>query len=82
MNTVQLRVIEMSDLKSNGTRGPQRSEWSGFAEIDRAIAEDRLTAYRWNKSWADPWNRKITFAVLAAIGGGFAYLVGAGLHLW
>jgi|CXWL01.1.fsa_nt_gi hypothetical protein len=51
-----------------GTRPPR----SGFAEIDRAIAEDRLIEYRWKKAWADPWGRRLAvfvvslFAVFAA----------------
>lgn len=32
-------------------------QWSGFAEIDQAIAEDRLTEYRLKKAWADPLSR-------------------------
>ena len=32
-------------------------EWEGFKEIDRAIAENRVTAYTWKKTWADPWGR-------------------------
>lgn len=46
----------------------QNSEhrWEGFREIDRAIAEDRLTSYTWKKIWADPWERRgiYLFAVL------------------
>ena len=82
MNALQLRVIEMTDGRPSDPRPTQRPEWSGFAEIDRAIAENRVTAYRWKKSWADPWNRKITLTILAVIGAGFAYLVGAGMHFW
>lgn len=32
-------------------------QWTGFAEIDQAIAEDRLTEYRLKKAWADPLSR-------------------------
>lgn len=32
-------------------------QWSGFAEIDQAIAENRLTEYRLKKAWADPLSR-------------------------
>ena len=41
--------------------------WRGFAEIDRAIAENRLTEYRWKKAWADPWSRRITIVVLGLL---------------
>ena len=40
--------------------------WQGFREVDRAIAENRLTAYTWRKTWADPWGRAglILFSIL------------------
>ncbi len=44
----------MSDTELHGPHRPAASQWQGFAEIDRAIAENRLTAYRWKKAWADP----------------------------
>ena len=40
-------------------------DWEGLREIDRAIAENRLTAYTWKKAWADPWQR-IKLIVVAA----------------
>lgn len=45
---------------------PSKDDWQGFREIDRAIAENRLTAYSWKKAWADPWSKVglILFAVL------------------
>ncbi len=45
---------------SNSDKTPPESkgDWEGFREIDRAIAEDRLTSYTWKKIWADPWERK------------------------
>lgn len=41
-------------------------QWEGFKEVDRAIAENRLTSYSWKKAWADPWGRVgfIAFATL------------------
>ena len=49
----------------NKTKNPPSKDWEGFAEIDRAIAENRITSYRWKKTWADPWGRLglIVFAV-------------------
>lgn len=32
-------------------------DWEGLRELDRALAEDRLTSYTWKKTWADPWGR-------------------------
>lgn len=45
------------------------SDWQGFREVDRAIAENRLTNYRWKKTWADPWGRVamiVVFTLLVA----------------
>lgn len=36
---------------------PEGHDWKGLKEIDRAIAENRLTAYTWKTTWADPWGR-------------------------
>ena len=53
-----------------------REDWQGFREVDRALAENRLTAYRWKKTWADPWGKAglilfgilfVAFAVYVAI---------------
>lgn len=53
------------DSRKAEQEGPERS---GFAEIDRAIAENRLFAYRLKKAWADPWERRglWAFAMLVA----------------
>ena len=62
---------------------PQRSQkWEGLSEIDQAIRENRLVEYRIRKSWADPWGRKLTVAVIAVILAGFGYLAGASFGLW
>ena len=34
-------------------------QWKGLAEIDQAIHENRLTAYRMKKAWADPWGKRL-----------------------
>ncbi|MBA3053836.1 MAG: hypothetical protein FP826_02620 [Sphingomonadales bacterium] len=57
-------------------------KWEGLTEIDQAIRENRLMEYRIKKSWADPWGRKLTIAVLVVIGIGFAFLAGASFGLW
>ncbi len=48
-------------------------QWEGFSEIDQAIRENRLTEYRWKKTWADPWARRLGIFVLTlfAIFAGF-----------
>ena len=47
----------MSDSEFRQGSTPVRSDWEGFAEVDRAIAENRLTEYRFKKAWADPLAR-------------------------
>lgn len=49
-------------------------QWSGLAEIDQAIAEDRLTEYRLRKSWSDPFARRLGI-VIAIMFAGFAAFV-------
>lgn len=51
------------------SRSADRQDWQGFREVDRAIAENRLTAYTWKKAWADPWERRaLIFAAIIALG--------------
>ncbi|OYX76154.1 MAG: hypothetical protein B7Y82_14275 [Sphingomonadales bacterium 32-65-25] len=54
-------------LKSSDHHTPTE-DWKGLKEIDRAIAENRLTEYRIKKAWADPWERRglLVFAGLVA----------------
>ncbi|MCB2062085.1 MAG: hypothetical protein KDE25_01245 [Novosphingobium sp.] len=65
------------DIKNATETTPQR--WEGFSEIDQAIHENRLLAYRLRKSWADPWSRRLTTGVLLVIAAGFAFLAGTSL---
>jgi hypothetical protein len=56
----------MSDPDKSRNSGGQG--WQGFREVDRAIAENRLTAYTWKKTWADPWGRlKLIMIFLALV---------------
>ncbi len=48
--------------------GGDDHQWEGFKEIDRAISENRLSAYSWKKSWADPWGRLKLVAIFVALG--------------
>ena len=72
----------MTDFDRHPTGTSLPGDWQGFAEVDQAIRENRLTEYRIRKSWADPWGRKLTVAVVAVIASGFAYLAGASFGLW
>ena len=73
-------IMTNFDLERSELRGSQR--WEGFTEIDQAIRKNRLMEYRVKKSWADPWGRKLTLAVLAVIVAGFSFLAGTSFGLW
>lgn len=68
------------DIENADARGTRK--WEGLSEIDQAIRENRLMEYRIKKSWADPWARSLTIAVLVVIAAGFSYLAGASFGLW
>jgi hypothetical protein len=42
-------------------------DWKGLRELDRAITENRLTAYTWKKTWADPWGRAAMITVFTLL---------------
>jgi hypothetical protein len=42
-------------------------DWKGLRELDRAITENRLTAYTWKKTWADPWGRIKLIAIFVGL---------------
>ena len=52
--------------RPENTPPKDNKDWEGFREIDRAIAENRVTSYTWKKTWADPWGRAglILFGIL------------------
>ncbi len=76
MNAIMTN-FDIENAEARGTR-----KWEGLSEIDQAIRENRLMEYRIKKSWADPWGRKLTIAVLLVIAAGFAFLAGASAGLW
>jgi hypothetical protein len=82
MNALQLKVIEMTDRRPGDTRASHQPEWSGLAEIDQAIVENRLTSYRWKKAWADPLNRSVTIGTAVIVATVSCYLLGAGFGWW
>lgn len=61
------------DFKHGSEPVPQR--WEGLAELDRALAENRLTEYRWKKAWADPINRIVMLVVFVILAAFVAYVV-------
>ena len=60
----------------NSTQTDTGADWQGFREVDRAIAENRLTSYTWRKTWADRWGRAamVTVFVLLAAYMGFVVI--------
>ncbi|MBS0482834.1 MAG: hypothetical protein JSR96_11955 [Proteobacteria bacterium] len=54
----------MTDFDFKNGSEPVPQKWEGLAELDRALAENRLTEYRVKKAWADPWARALGIAVI------------------
>ncbi len=50
-------------------------DWKGLRELDRAITENRLTAYTWKKTWADPWGRIKLIAIFVGLTAFAAFVV-------
>ncbi len=72
----------MSNFDIDTGSRPASRNWDGLSELDQALLENRLMEYRIKKSWADPWGRKLTIAVLIVVAAGFSYLAGASFGLW
>lgn len=64
-------IMTQSDFERPDPQGSQR--WEGLSEIDQAIRDNRVIEYRWKKTWADPWARRLGIVVLTlfAIFAGF-----------
>jgi hypothetical protein len=72
----------MSNFDIDTGSRPASRNWDGLSELDQALLENRLMEYRIKKSWADPWGRKLTIAVLIVVAAVFSYLAGASFGLW
>ena len=55
-------IMTKFDIENTEARGTRK--WEGLSEVDQAIRDNRLMEYRIKKSWADPWSRALTVAVL------------------
>ncbi len=66
--------MTQEDNQQGETSDKDDAPWKGFAEIDRAIRENRMTEYRWKKAWADPWGKRL-FICVALIFAAFAAFV-------
>ena len=50
------------------TQSSDEQNWPGLSEVDKALAENRLSTYTWKKTWADPWGRfKLILVFLALL---------------
>ena len=61
MNTIMTN-FDIDTEKARETR-----KWDGLSEIDQALSENRLTAYRIRKAWADPLSRTLTIACMTIL---------------
>lgn len=61
-------------IDRNESRPQANDDWQGLREIDRAIAENRQTAYTWKKAWADPWG-KVGFILFGLLFAAFVVFV-------
>jgi hypothetical protein len=52
-----------------------QTDWQGLRELDRAISENRLSAYSWQKAWADPWGRFKIVTVLTLLSAFIAFVI-------
>ena len=57
----------MTNFDIEAAKARETQKWEGLSEIDQAISDNRLTAYRIKKSWADPWSRALTIACTAIL---------------
>lgn len=64
----------MSNKSDHPTEGNVPGKWQGLAELDQALAENRLTEYRIRKAWADPIERRLTIAIAVVVVAVFGYL--------
>lgn len=76
MNAIMTN-FDLESAEAHGTR-----KWEGLSEIDQAIRDNRLMEYRFRKSWADPWGRKLTMFGVFVILAVFVFLAGTSLGLW
>jgi hypothetical protein len=68
----------MTERNDQPSEGFAPRNWEGLAEVDRALAENRLTEYRIKKAWADPLERRMIIAIVLLVVAVFGYLALAG----
>ncbi len=65
----------MTDFDFKNGSEPIPQKWEGLAELDRALAENRLTEYRWKKAWADPISRIVMITVFLLLAAFVTYVI-------
>jgi hypothetical protein len=65
----------MTDRNDQPNEGAAPRNWEGLAELDRALAENRLTEYRIKKAWADPINRAVMIFVSLILAAYVGYVI-------
>lgn len=64
----------MTDRNHHPDGAAAHRNWEGLAELDQALAENRLTEYRIKKAWADPIERYSIIAIFLIVAIVFGYL--------
>lgn len=54
---------------------PAAHDWAGLKELDKALAEGRLTEYRIKKAWADPLVRLFGLGVGVAFAAYICFVI-------
>ncbi|MFC3096189.1 hypothetical protein [Alteraurantiacibacter palmitatis] len=57
----------MTNFDIDAEKARETCKWDGLSEVDQALSENRLTAYRIRKAWADPLSRALTIACIAIL---------------
>jgi len=65
----------MSNSNNTNHKGPLPKRYKALTELDQAVTENRFMAYRWLRTWSDPWVRRATWAVLALFAGYAVFVV-------
>ena len=65
----------MTDRNNYRSEDIAPRNWEGLAELDRALAENRLTEYRIKKAWADPINRAVIILVCLVLAAYVGFVV-------
>jgi hypothetical protein len=65
----------MTERNHQPDEAAAHQNWEGLAELDRALAENRLTEYLIKKAWADPINRAVMIFVSLILAAYVSYVI-------